>query len=117
VEWVQPRRTGPRQGLRGRELPGMRQLHPGPQRHLPQVRHLRQHDRVQLTMDGSAAAGRPIAAPVGAVPWCRPVTGWPPTWMTAQVIPVGGRRFGCEGIGVEPSARKRGRRGGGPAPR
>ena len=37
---------GPGQGLRGRELPRVRQLHPGAQRHLPQVRHLRRHQRV-----------------------------------------------------------------------
>ena len=37
---------GARQGLRGRELPRMRQLHPPAQRHLPQVRHLRRHQRL-----------------------------------------------------------------------
>ena len=41
-------RRGARQGLRGRELPRVRQLHPAAQRHLPQVRHLRRHQRVQL---------------------------------------------------------------------
>ncbi len=41
-----PRR--PHQGLRGRQLRGMRQLHPDPQRHLPQMRHLRRHHRLQL---------------------------------------------------------------------
>jgi ribonucleoside-diphosphate reductase alpha chain len=34
------------QGLRGRSLRRMRQLHAGAQRHLPEVRHLRQHDGV-----------------------------------------------------------------------
>ena len=43
------RRRGPRQGLRGRELPRVRQLHPAAQRHLPQVRHVRRDERVQLT--------------------------------------------------------------------
>jgi hypothetical protein len=39
-----PPRTHPRrphQGLRRRQLRRMRQLHPDPQRHLPQMRHLR----------------------------------------------------------------------------
>ena len=52
-----PRRTWRRdlraeaqgEGLRGRELPRVRQLHPAAQRHLPQVRHLRRHQRVQLS--------------------------------------------------------------------
>ena len=34
--------------LRRRILPRMRQLHHGPQRHVPEVRHLRRHDGVQL---------------------------------------------------------------------
>ena len=43
-----PPRTHPRrphQGLRRRQLRRMRQLHPDPQRHLPQMRHLRRHVR------------------------------------------------------------------------
>ena len=36
------------EGLCRRILPRMRQLHHGAQRHLPQVRHLRRHDGVQL---------------------------------------------------------------------
>ena len=36
------------EGLCRRSLPRMRQLHHGAQRHLPQVRHLRRHDGVQL---------------------------------------------------------------------
>ena len=43
-----PRGGSARQGLRGRELPRVRQLHPGAQRHLPQVRHLRRDEWVQL---------------------------------------------------------------------
>ncbi len=38
-----PRR--PHQRLRRRQLRRMRQLHPDPQRHLPQMRHLRRHQR------------------------------------------------------------------------
>jgi hypothetical protein len=48
-----PPRTYPRrpdQGLRRRQLLGMRQLHPDPQRHLPQMRHLRRDIRVQLAV-------------------------------------------------------------------
>ena len=41
-----PRPHRPPEGLRGRPLRRLRQLHPGPQRHLPEVRHLRQHDGV-----------------------------------------------------------------------
>ena len=36
------------EGLCRRSLPRMRQLHHGPQRHLPEVRHLRRDDGVQL---------------------------------------------------------------------
>ena len=36
--------------LRRRSLPRMRQLHHGAQRHLPEVRHLRRHDGVQLKL-------------------------------------------------------------------
>jgi hypothetical protein len=43
-----PRR--PDQGLRGRQLRGMRQLHADPQRHLPQMRHLRRDEWVQLAV-------------------------------------------------------------------
>ena len=35
-------------GLRGRPLRRVRQLHPGPQRHLPEMQHLRRHQRLQL---------------------------------------------------------------------
>jgi hypothetical protein len=35
----------PHQGLRGRQLRGMRQLHAYPRRHLPQMRHLRRDKR------------------------------------------------------------------------
>ena len=41
-------------GLRGRPLRRMRQLHPGAQRHLPEVQHLRRHQRLQLTENGTA---------------------------------------------------------------
>ena len=46
-----PPRTHPRsphEGLRRRQLRRMRQLHPDPQRHLPEMRHLRRNERVQL---------------------------------------------------------------------
>ena len=46
-----PARANPRgadQGIRGRQLRRMRQLHPGTERNLPQMRHLRQHERLQL---------------------------------------------------------------------
>ena len=36
-------------GLRGRPLRRVRQLHAGAQRHLPEVQHLRRHQRLQLT--------------------------------------------------------------------
>ena len=39
-------RPCPDEGLRGRGLLGMRQLHHGAQRHVPEVRHLRGHERV-----------------------------------------------------------------------
>ena len=39
-----PRR--PHEGLRGRQLRRMRQFHPGAQRHLPKMRHLRRHQRL-----------------------------------------------------------------------
>ena len=39
----------PRQGLRGRSLRRVRQHDAGPQRHLHEVRHLRVHDRLQLS--------------------------------------------------------------------
>ena len=42
-----PRR--PHQGLRGRQLRGMRQLHPDAQRHLPQMRHLRRNIRMLVS--------------------------------------------------------------------
>ena len=45
---IRSRGRGAGEGLRGRELPRVRQLHPGAQRHLPQVRHLRRHQRLQL---------------------------------------------------------------------
>ena len=38
--------------LRGRELPRVRKLHAGAQRHVPQVRYLRRHQRVQLILGG-----------------------------------------------------------------
>ena len=41
-------RPGPHPRLRGRGLPRVRQLHARAQRHLPQVRHLRLDQRVQL---------------------------------------------------------------------
>ena len=47
------RRPGPHEGLRGRGLLGVRQLHDGAQRHLPEVRHLRRHQRLQLKQDGA----------------------------------------------------------------
>lgn len=42
---IEPRR-GEDEGLCRRGLPGMRELHAGPQRHLPEMRHLRFHNRV-----------------------------------------------------------------------
>jgi ribonucleoside-diphosphate reductase alpha chain len=39
-------RRSARQGLRGRSLRRMRQFHPGAQRHLHEVRHVREHDGV-----------------------------------------------------------------------
>jgi hypothetical protein len=50
-----PRRPGPHEGLRGRGLFRVRQLHHGPQRNLPEVRHLRRHQRLQLRTDAPAA--------------------------------------------------------------
>ena len=47
-----PARRGEDEGLRRRSLPGMRELHAGPQRHLPEVRHLRRHDRL-LVIDAT----------------------------------------------------------------
>ena len=44
-----PRR--PHEGLRRRQLRRMRQLHPDPQRHLPQMRHLRRDERVLVKSD------------------------------------------------------------------
>ena len=51
----------PNEGLCRRSLPRMRQLHHGAQRHLPQVRHLRRHDGVQLKslMRGARAPSWP----------------------------------------------------------
>ena len=60
-------RRGPRQRLRGRGLPRMRQLHPRPQRHLPQVRHLRRHERVQLKKEIFHEQTRPGLASVSEV--------------------------------------------------
>ena len=42
----QPARRGESQGLRGRSLPRMHELHDGAQRHVPQVRYVRKHDGV-----------------------------------------------------------------------
>ena len=41
-----PRARGPHPRLRGRALPRVRKLHARAQRHLPQVRHLRRHERL-----------------------------------------------------------------------
>ena len=41
-------RDGPAQGLRGRPVRRVRPVHHGAQRHLPQVHHLRHHDRLLL---------------------------------------------------------------------
>ena len=52
-------RQGEDAGLRGRPLRRMRQLHPGPQRHLHEVQHLRRHQRLQLTeRDGGLRQNR-----------------------------------------------------------
>ena len=44
-----PTRRGEGEGLRGRKLRGVRQLHLAAQRHLHEVRHLRRHQRLQLS--------------------------------------------------------------------
>ena len=43
-------------GLRGRPLRRVRQLHPGAQRDVHEVQHLRRHQRLQLSREGGAAA-------------------------------------------------------------
>ncbi len=45
-----PPRRGEDEGLRRRGVPGMRQLHHGPERDLPEVRDVRKYDGVQLIM-------------------------------------------------------------------
>jgi ribonucleoside-diphosphate reductase alpha chain len=54
---IDRRRRGAHPWLRGRSVRRMRQLHARAQRHLPQVRHLRRHEWVQLINDilGSSA--------------------------------------------------------------
>ena len=57
-------RRGPRQGLRGRGLRRMRQLHAGAQRHLHEVRYVRVNDGVFVTVRptfGITKVGRTIA--------------------------------------------------------
>ena len=52
---------GPPQGLRGRPVHQLRRLHHGPQRRLPQVRHLRRDQRLLVTwrnLPQDSAAGR-----------------------------------------------------------
>src|SRR4051812_8727548 len=45
----------------------MRQLHPGAQRHLPQMRHLRRHQRLQLSeIEREIRGGDPMVAEVFA---------------------------------------------------
>ncbi len=43
-------RRGPRQGLRGRGLRRMRQFHSGEERHVHEMRHVREHHRMQLML-------------------------------------------------------------------
>jgi hypothetical protein len=50
------------EGLRGRPLRRLRELHPGPQRHLHEVQHLRRHLGLQLDRAEAGAAG-PIPRP------------------------------------------------------
>jgi hypothetical protein len=45
------------EGLRGRPLRRLRELHPGPQRHLHEVQHLRRHLGLQLDQAETGAAG------------------------------------------------------------
>ena len=45
-------------GLRGRPVRRVRQLHPGPERYLPEVQHLRRHQRLQLRNGLSGGCGR-----------------------------------------------------------
>ncbi len=50
-------RQGEDAGLRGRPLRRVRQLHPGAQRHLHEVQHLRRHQRLQLTNGTARGCG------------------------------------------------------------
>ena len=69
LAWEQPRAGRQARGrapqggqaarLRGRGLPGMRQLHAGEERHLPEVRHLRVDDGVQLRAASCRYVGYP----------------------------------------------------------
>ena len=49
-------RRGPRQGLRGRGLRRVRQFHSGEERHVHEMRYLREHHRMQLMLKLPAAA-------------------------------------------------------------
>ena len=51
IDRSRPPRRGPHEGLRGRKLLGVRQLHDGAQRHLPEVRHLRLDERLFVSRD------------------------------------------------------------------
>ena len=51
-------RDRPPQGLRGRSLPGLRPPHPGPQRHLLEVRNMRVNDWMQLRASASRRSTR-----------------------------------------------------------
>ena len=85
VDGDRPAREGEDAGVRGRSVRRMRQLHPGAQRHLHEVQHMRRHHRVQLRVRGAAAEpveqdqpDRPAGwkrgghtAPLGAQMYCQ----------------------------------------------
>ena len=60
-------RRGEGQGLRGRDVRRVRQLHAGAQRHLHEVRHVRQHDGVFVRrLDAAARTRQPNRASLAA---------------------------------------------------
>ena len=77
-----PARQGEDAGLRGRPLRRMRQLHAGPQRHLPEVQHMRRHLRVQLRRRRGAKTGR--AGPGRPEHGRRRGAGGPPSFLHAR---------------------------------
>ena len=68
-----PTRRGQGQGLRRRSLRRMRELHAGAQRHVPQVRHVRRHDGLQLEAPslnngkGRSVTRSPLFCPQGTI--------------------------------------------------